>query len=132
MSGRSKYRSRSRSPRRSRRSRSRSHSSSRRHRDDSHSPMSSRRRHNGDRENPQPNRCIGIFGLSTRTTEQELLDLFTKYGPVDKMQVVIDAKVNISHLLYGSQLKPVRSRRLPKPCSLSLGRFYGLKPACII
>lgn len=96
----SRYRSRSRSPRRrSRRtysrSRSRSYSprSKRDRRSNSHSPMSSRRRHQGSRENPQPSRCLGVFGLSVYTTEQELHHIFSKYGPVERVQVIIDAKV---------------------------------------
>ncbi|XP_054285887.1 transformer-2 protein homolog alpha-like isoform X2 [Macrosteles quadrilineatus] len=117
-----KYRSRSRSrdkKYKSRYSHSRSHSRSRsgsysphsRRRDRSHSrsPMSNRRRHNGnrkefkeerkskyqelhDRENPQPSRCLGVFGLSIYTTEQQLHHIFSKYGPVERVQVVIDAK----------------------------------------
>ena len=55
--------------------------------------MSSRRRHLGSRENPQPCRCLGVFGLSVYTTEQELHHIFSKYGPVERVQVVIDAKV---------------------------------------
>lgn len=93
-------RSRSRSDRRyksSRYSRSRSRSaggyggSRRSH---SHSPMSSRRRHMGTRDNPKPSRCLGVFGLSVYTTEEELYHIFSKYGPVERVQVVIDAKVN--------------------------------------
>lgn len=92
-------RSRSRSDRRyksSKYSRSRSRSggygggSRRSH---SHSPMSSRRRHLGTRDNPKPSRCLGVFGLSVYTTEEELYHIFSKYGPVERVQVVIDAKV---------------------------------------
>lgn len=92
--GRYRSRSRSRSPRRkSRRSRSRSRSyEPRRHRSGSHSPLSSRRRHTGSRENPPANRCLGVFGLSTHTTEDEIHRFFSKYGPVERIQVVIDAK----------------------------------------
>jgi len=72
--------------------------------------MSNRRRHNGNRrgyraeerkhekqefynrENPQPSRCLGVFGLSIYTTEQQLHHIFSKYGPVERVQVVIDAK----------------------------------------
>lgn len=82
----SRSRSRSYSPRRSYR---RSHS---------HSPMSSRRRHAGDRvgENPTPSRCLGVFGLSLYTTEQQINHIFSKYGPVEKVLVVIDAKTSRS------------------------------------
>lgn len=86
-------RSRSRSDRRyksSRHSRSDSRSPGSRH---SHSPMSSRRRHMGTREHPKPSRCLGVFGLSVHTTEDELYHLFNKYGPVERVQVVLDAKV---------------------------------------
>ncbi|CAK1551323.1 unnamed protein product [Leptosia nina] len=97
---RSPTRSRSASPRRYRssrysRSRSRSYSRGRSH---SHSPMSSRRRHTGDRVslNPTPSRCLGVFGLSLYTTEQQIHHIFSKYGNVDKVQVVIDAKTGRS------------------------------------
>ncbi|CAH0692051.1 transformer-2 protein homolog alpha isoform X1 [Helicoverpa zea] len=105
---RSPSRSRSGSARRgyrSRYSRSRSRSYSPRgsyRRSHSHSPMSSRRRHMGDRvrsdvyENPTPSRCLGVFGLSLYTTEQQINHIFSKYGPVDKVQVVIDAKTGRS------------------------------------
>ena len=41
-------------------------------RDSSRSPMSNRRRHIGDREEPDPSKCIGVFGLSLYTTESQL------------------------------------------------------------
>ncbi|XP_041978848.1 transformer-2 protein homolog alpha isoform X3 [Aricia agestis] len=103
---RSPTRSRSGSPRRgyrARYSRTRSRSYSPRgsyRRSHSHSPMSSRRRHAGDRvrrlENPTPSRCLGVFGLSLYTTEQQIHSIFSKFGPVDKVQVVIDAKTGRS------------------------------------
>ena len=34
--------------------------------------MSSRRRHRGNRDDPDPNRCIGVFGLSLSTRERDL------------------------------------------------------------
>ncbi|XP_075237362.1 uncharacterized protein LOC142333759 isoform X2 [Lycorma delicatula] len=107
----SRYRSRSRSPKRykSRYSYSRSrsgsyspsHRTSRRDRDDYHrsrsrSPMSNRRRHLGSRENPLPGRCLGVFGLSIHTTENQLMHIFSKFGPVEKVQVIIDAKTGRS------------------------------------
>lgn len=100
-----RYRSRSRSRSAKRyksrysHSRSRSHSRgrgySRRDRSHSKSPMSSRRRHVGTRDNPTPSKCLGVFGLSVNTTESEVNHLFSKYGPVDRVQIVIDAKVRI-------------------------------------
>lgn len=102
---RARYRSRSRSRSAKRyksrysHSRSRSHSRGRgygrRERSHSRSPMSSRRRHVGTRDNPTPSKCLGVFGLSVNTTEPEINHLFSKYGPVDRVQIVIDAKVRI-------------------------------------
>ncbi|XP_071442980.1 transformer-2 protein homolog alpha-like isoform X1 [Hetaerina americana] len=110
--GRYRSRSRSRSPKRyksSRYSHSRSRSYSPRgkycgysdrrrefYRSHSRSPMSNRRRHVGSRDNPNPSRCLGVFGLSIYTTEQQLHHIFSKYGPVERVQVVIDAKTGRS------------------------------------
>lgn len=58
----------------------------------SRSPMSARRRHEGDRENPPAGRCIGIFGLSIYTKESDILDVFSRYGPIDDVQIVYDAQ----------------------------------------
>lgn len=58
----------------------------------SRSPMSTRRRHEGDRENPPAGRCIGIFGLSIYTKESDILDVFSRYGPIDDVQIVFDAQ----------------------------------------
>lgn len=96
-----KYRSRSRSRsvrryKTSRYSRSHSRSPGYRGRSHSHSPMSSRRRHMGTRDNPKPHRCLGVFGLSVYTTENELYNIFSKYGPVERVQVVLDAKTGRS------------------------------------
>uniref|UniRef100_A0A8C5A003 Transformer-2 protein homolog beta n=2 Tax=Gadus morhua TaxID=8049 RepID=A0A8C5A003_GADMO len=84
----SRSRSRSRSNRR--RSRSRSYSGERRRRSHSRSPMSNRRRHIGNRANPDPNCCLGIFGLSLYTTERDLRDVFSKYGPLADVCIVYD------------------------------------------
>ena len=55
------------------RSRSRSYERrGRRGRDRSRSPLSSRRRHRGNRDDPDPNRCVGVFGLSLDTRERDV------------------------------------------------------------
>ncbi|XP_029937709.1 transformer-2 protein homolog beta-like [Myripristis murdjan] len=82
-------RSRSRSHRRRSRSRSRSWEY-RRRRSHSHSPMSNRRRHIGNRANPDPNTCLGVFGLSLYTTERDLREVFSKYGPLSDVSIVYD------------------------------------------
>lgn len=58
--------------------------------------MSSRRRHTGNRENPPAGRCLGIFGLSIYTQERHLRDVFTKYGPLEDVQIVYDAQTGRS------------------------------------
>ncbi|XP_021378791.1 transformer-2 protein homolog alpha-like isoform X1 [Mizuhopecten yessoensis] len=54
------------------------------------SPMSNRRRHQGNRDNPEPTRCLGIFGLSLYTQERDLRDVFSRYGSLEEVQVVYD------------------------------------------
>ncbi|XP_078080317.1 transformer-2 protein homolog alpha-like isoform X2 [Mustelus asterias] len=96
---RSKYYSRSRSHSRSYRRRHRSRSYSpvyRRRRSNSHSPISRRRRHIGNRSNPNPNNCLGVFGLSLYTTERELREVFSRYGPLAGINVVYDQRTGRS------------------------------------
>ncbi|XP_044754678.1 transformer-2 protein homolog beta-like isoform X2 [Coccinella septempunctata] len=99
--GERRYRSRSRSHsskryKTSKYSRSRSRSGGYRGRSHSRSPMSSRRRHTGTRDNPKPSRCLGVFGLSVHTSEEDIFHIFAEYGPIDRVQVVIDAKTGRS------------------------------------
>jgi len=54
--------------------------------------MSDRRRHVGNRDAPEPSSCLGVFGLSTYTTERELDAEFSKFGPLEKIQVILDGK----------------------------------------
>ncbi|XP_033247748.1 transformer-2 sex-determining protein-like isoform X2 [Drosophila miranda] len=79
-----------------RRSRSRSHSQSR-----SISPSGARNRSKrqskdrqigGSSERPKTSRCIGVFGLSTNTSQEKVRDLFSKYGPIERIQMIIDAQ----------------------------------------
>ena len=87
--------------RRMSRSRSRSRSPARRRKYSRSPPPRSRnfRRRDVDdhrRENPEPSLCLGVFGLNYRTTEQELTDLFSKYGTLDKVHLVFDKRINQS------------------------------------
>merc|ERR1712112_58656 len=41
-------------------------------------------------EDPDPSKCLGIFGLSLYTTERELEAEFGKFGPMEKVNVVLD------------------------------------------
>lgn len=95
---RSYSRSRSRTPPRRRRSYSHSRSDSRsrsrspysRRNRNSRSPMSSRKRHVGNREAPPAGKCLGVFGLSLYTTEREVKDAFQRYGDVNDCNIVYD------------------------------------------
>ncbi|XP_039534922.1 transformer-2 protein homolog alpha isoform X2 [Pimephales promelas] len=116
--------SRSRSHSHRKRSRSRSYSPEyRRRRSQSASPMSNRRRHAGSRSshshdskkdshshgdarlmshqrsdnaNPDPNTCLGVFGLSLYTTERDLREVFSRYGPLAGVNVVYDQRTGRS------------------------------------
>ncbi|KAJ8314318.1 hypothetical protein KUTeg_008879 [Tegillarca granosa] len=54
------------------------------------SPMSNRRRHQGNRDNPEASSCLGVFGLSLYTQERDLREVFDRYGPIEECNVVYD------------------------------------------
>ncbi|KAM4539073.1 LOW QUALITY PROTEIN: transformer-2 protein homolog alpha [Odontesthes bonariensis] len=104
-------RSRSRSGSHGRKSHSRSCSPGYcRRRSLSTSPMSNLRRHAGSRShnftkeayshgrgadiraNPDPSTCVGLFGLSVYTTECDLKEVFSSYGPLAGVNVVDDQR----------------------------------------
>lgn len=43
-----------------------------------------------------PSSCLGVFGLSLYTTERELEKEFSKFGPLEKVTVVLDGKTGRS------------------------------------
>ncbi|XP_014774693.1 transformer-2 protein homolog beta [Octopus bimaculoides] len=88
---RSRSRSQSRSPSRSR-SRSRSRSKHRHRRSYSRSSVKPYYflHYFSFQDNPEPSRCLGVFGLSLYTQERDLREVFTRYGPVEDVQVVYD------------------------------------------
>lgn len=45
------------------------------------------------KEKPLPCRCIGVFGLNVYTTQQKIREIFAKYGPIERIQVITDAQV---------------------------------------
>ncbi|MBN3274507.1 TRA2A protein, partial [Polyodon spathula] len=108
LKGAERSRSRKHSHRRYSRSRSRSHSHRKKSRSRSYSPecrrkksrstspMSNRRRHAGSRANPDPNTCLGVFGLSLYTTERDLREVFSRYGPLAGVNVVYDQRTGRS------------------------------------
>lgn len=75
------------------------HKTSRYSRSHSRSPSYSshrRRRYFGSREDPQKSRCLGVFGLSMLTSERKLVDLFSRFGEMERVSVVYDAKTGRS------------------------------------
>lgn len=58
--------------------------------------MSNRRRHIGNRDAPEVSACLGVFGLSLHTTERELENEFSKFGPLEKVIIVMDGKTGRS------------------------------------
>jgi len=116
---RSASRSRSKSPRYSRkhsRSRSRSYSPKRRgsRRSRSRSPLPPRRKYFGNREVPEENTCLGVFGLSLETTERELERQFSRFGPLSRVQVVLDGQTGQSRgfaFVYFENLEDARNAK---------------------
>ena len=41
------------------------------------------------RKNPEMSNCLGVFGLPLTTTELELKEQFSKFGPLEKVQIVL-------------------------------------------
>ncbi|XP_052840196.1 transformer-2 sex-determining protein isoform X2 [Drosophila gunungcola] len=96
-----------------RRSRSRSGSGSSSPAPRHHSGRTSRdrQRMHKAREHPQASRCIGVFGLNTNTTQHKVRELFNKYGPIERIQMVIDAHTNRSRgfcFIYFDKLEDAR------------------------
>ncbi|KAK7069408.1 transformer 2 beta, partial [Halocaridina rubra] len=59
-------------------------------------PMSNRRRHIGTQRNPEPSKCLGVFGLSVYTTKRQLHLIFDKFASLEKVKVVLDSKTGKS------------------------------------
>ncbi|KAK5855242.1 hypothetical protein PBY51_005365 [Eleginops maclovinus] len=58
--------------------------------------MSKRGRHSGNKANPDPSKCLGVFGLSLYTTERDLREVFSRYGPLAGVNVVYDQRTGRS------------------------------------
>ena len=44
------------------------------------------------RENPEPSKCLGVFGLCFETTEERLEREFSHYGHIEQVKLVIDGE----------------------------------------
>uniref|UniRef100_A0AC35F1S3 RRM domain-containing protein n=1 Tax=Panagrolaimus sp. PS1159 TaxID=55785 RepID=A0AC35F1S3_9BILA len=49
-----------------------------------------RSRNNDGRDNPRPSNCLGIFGMSSNTSERDLREIFERFGRVDSVKVIMD------------------------------------------
>ncbi|CAO3619293.1 unnamed protein product [Mucor fragilis] len=110
---RSYSRSRSRSPRGDRRERRRSRSPRRR------SPARGRRgeankEFHGTRDEPEMSNILGVFGLSLRTREVDLEEVFREFGTIEKVTIVYDHRSNRSRgfgfVYFKDQTEATRAR----------------------
>ncbi|KAH8254712.1 hypothetical protein KR032_011784 [Drosophila birchii] len=63
------------------------------------------------RDRPAASRCIGVFGLNTNTTQHKVRELFNKFGPIERIQMVIDAHTQRSRgfcFIYFESLKDAK------------------------
>ena len=45
-------------------------------------------------DDPEPTKCLGVFGLSLYTQERDLREVFNRYGPLEDCNVVYDRQVS--------------------------------------
>lgn len=67
-----------------------------------------------ERENPNPSRCIGVFGLSYSTTESDLKHEFGRFGRLDKVQIIKDGPTRRSRgfgFVYFDELEDAAEAR---------------------
>lgn len=128
----SSSRSRSSSSDRSHARRSRrkhKHHSNRRHRRRHRSRTSSysrsrsrstkrRTRYYGSREHPDKSRILGVFGLSSSTNKESLMEVFSRFGIIEKITVVFDINTGLSRgfgFIYFAQMHDAETAR--KECN---------------
>ena len=44
-------------------------------------------------DDPEPSKCLGVFGLSLYTQERDLREVFSRYGTLDECNIVYDRQV---------------------------------------
>jgi len=54
---------------------------------------------------PPRSRCLGVFGLSLHTNENDIRSVFSRYGRIETINVVIDQKVSCIILITTSEQK---------------------------
>lgn len=51
-------------------------------------------------EEPETSNILGVFGLSLRTREIDLEEVFREFGPIEKVTIVYDHRVRMNGFLY--------------------------------
>lgn len=67
--------------------------------------------------NPDPNTCLGVFGLSLYTTERDLREVFSRYGPLAGVNVVYDQRTGRSRgfaFVYFERIDDAKEVRTPR------------------
>lgn len=77
--------------------------------------------------NPDPNCCLGVFGLSLYTTERDLREVFSKYGPLSSVSIVYDQQSRRSR---GFAFVYFENREDSREVSVSRERGAGLCMKC--
>lgn len=83
--------------------------------------------------NPDPNQCLGVFGLSLYTTEKDLREVFGRYGPLAGVNVVYDQRTGRSRgfaFVYFERIDD--SKEVWNKRSLGLFRNLSFLDYCIL
>jgi len=79
----------------------------------------------GNREAPAPSNCLGVFGLSSYTTEKELEAEFSKYGALEKVHVVLDSISGRSRGFGFIYFEEVKEAMIARYGNMGYGKFKG-------
>jgi len=63
---------------------------------------------------PEENTCLGVFGLSLETTDRELERQFSRFGPLSRVQIVLDGQTGQSRgfaFVYFENLEDARNAK---------------------
>lgn len=78
--------------------------------------------------NPDPNTCLGVFGLSLYTTERDLREVFSRYGPLAGVNVVYDQRTGRSRgfaFVYFERIDDAKEVRVPRALSWNHGALHS-------
>lgn len=72
--------------------------------------------------NPDPNTCLGVFGLSLYTTERDLREVFSRYGPLTGVNVVYDQRTGRSRGFAFVYFERIDDSKEVNPCFATCNR----------